>query len=1844
MKHLLLVSLLTMSFFHLSGQNAEPDFRYPKTVAANAETQLSNALRKGDGDNAVDALIRYSLAQSAITQENAPQILRKIAETRQQVTAPDIRALLSVLQARVTKAYQDRTRWERRGRTNPTDALPDDIAEWDDAQFNARIQELLNEALGQEEALQNIDVRDRNLVIVSDENSHDYLPRLLDFLYNEAVDMSVDDGLRRQWYARWQQANAGSIVPAIYLEDRAGNPNEKVEYYHRYADHEESGLLLSHTVAEEETYPLYQEYLRRYPRSRHTAAIRNLIQMVERKYVQLSYAGAVHPSQTIGVKALARNVREAEALLFRITDEEYKKDSWQISLKGKTPLATQPLSFPEHQPWEERTGKATFEPLAPGYYVIVPRFKVGNAWQMDRQTGRYTLLRVSAYALFASQSNPEETLLFTVDSKTGEPRAGVPLDVKINRTTFNLTTGREGCAPMKVDDKSYQNYTISVPKAEDHYTPELSFTQYPTHESAHGWIEVFTDLAIYRPGEKVRFTAVAYEMDSLNRRLLSGREAEVILRDPNGETVETKTFTTDANGQITGEFGIPTDRINGDYDLRVKIGDIHVAHEFDVSEYKTPTFFISMEDTRDSYDTSQPVVIRGKVETYTGLPLADQEVQLLVSRTEWSWFMSVMREPMADAVVRTAADGSFQYTVPAEVIAREQVTGDRPRWCYPRYRWTVNARLTDAGGETQEAAATFVLGRIREIAWSGSTDIMIQEKILRLPLVYRSSDENDLEVSLSWQLFDADNTTHLVAQGEFMSSNPVVKTASLKSGRYLLRVVVKDDRDTAPLEQNIILYRENDNRCHAASSLWIPEASRRLEKNKMHVLIGTDRETHIWYVAQSHLKVEAQGWLHYTPGLHHFTMLMPEGLDESLTVDFITVSDFQTSHERIRMLSPQKESITLALTSFRDRLVPGQSEEWTFTVRNQEDKPAQAQMILELYDQALQDLANNRWMFNVGKWSRDFVRVHRWDLSYITTDASWQQSTRSDFNIIEPRWNLYDHRFFTERGIRAYGRMMYKSAAAAPLALNAEADGVAVEEDAALESMDTGEAVQGATAVSEKIMAYNSSAHTVELLQSVPLRQGEIKVALWEPSLSVGEDGTCVYRFKAPESNATWALQAIAFNRRVMTSGISRTLVTQRPVMVQPKLPRFVRTGDEIRLEALVQNATDTVLTARYEIEVFDPFTNEAIAVTAGRKNGAVEIAPKASVPVGLTVRVPSGMAQLAFRIKAADGTGNGDGEQQALPVLPNVSPVVETQPFYMQPAEDSLSMALLAWPDDARLTLEVCANPVWYAVLALPVIADGDYVTATSLAHNLFALCLAEGLVKDNPQMAEAIHHWTENNARDSVLVSQLEKNADLKITSLQASPWLPEARRQTERMSRLEDLTDSVRNAATRRQVLGKLKDLQQADGGIAWFSCGYLRSSYWATETLLQLVGELHSWGYAKDDETLTELCRRAIRYYDSETVRLRDEMKRYGGKVDYAGFAAYAYTRSLWPEYDHKGEARKIADRAVSEVSRRWGEQSLVSRAYTALTLHNRGENPKQAQAIVESLRQHALTKSGQGMYWDGIRWGGYRWWNPVTLTSVMLQTFRKVDPRTDETDAIRQWLLLEKKTTDWGNSSLAADAVTALMTCGTRWETGENRLDVRLGGQPVTFPSADRYLGYSRVEVSDAAGGKTLSVNKQGNAPAWGSLYAQYESPMSQTAAARTQELSVTKELLRYQPDGSTVHPDMLTVGDKVQVRLVIRNERDLEYVSLVDERGACFEPTDQLSDAVSQDGLYYYRETKDSETRLFFDRLPKGTHVFTWDLNVTHGGQFAVGVATVQCQYSPDQTAHSEAAEISVNR
>ena len=582
------------------------------------------------------------------------------------------------------------------------------------------------------------------------------------------------------------------------------------------------------------------------------------------------------------------------------------------------------------------------------------------------------------------------------------------------------------------------------------------------------------------------------------------------------------------------------------------------------------------------------------------------------------------------------------------------------------------------------------------------------------------------------------------------------------------------------------------------------------------------------------------------------------------------------------------------------------------------------------------------------------------------------------------------------------------------------------------------------------------------------------------------------------------------------------------------------------------------------------------------------------------------------------------------IPVLQAISPVIETQPFYIDAATPLFTTQLPQFAKDARVTLEYCDNPVWYCVQALPTIFSDNYKVATTLAHSLFAETLAQGIAKSQPNIKEAVDYWKANE-QDSTLVSMLARNSDLKIGTLLASPWVNEADRQTLRMSRLNELFDEQLMAAEHKRIVESLQRLQMSDGGFTWYLYPNCESSLYTTETVLELIGELHHLGYLKDDTAINAMVKRAIVYFDKEYLRVYKEHLKLN-KNNHSGFSSYVYVRTLYPEIPVTGENKTMLKNCLKAMTKDWKGTSLGNKAFYALTL-NRNNYQSVAKNIVESIRQFALTKPETGMYWDNVQ-AGWRYLDKVAVTSTILQAMNEVDPRTAEIDQVRKWILLMKQTNDWGSSSLAADAVYSLLSTGSKWLERNGTPTITIDGKPLEFNKVDSYLGYCRKEIP-ALSLATLNIERNGASPAWGAIYSQFKAEMSDIKEVSIYDLSIHKEFYAYNTDGSLRKVENFKVGDKIQVRTVIKNAKDLDFVTVKDERGSCFEPVDKLSGYRYADGCYYYLEIKDSETNIFFTSLDKGTHVISYDVYVTAPGKYNVGIATAQCQYAPQITAHS---------
>ena len=729
-------------------------------------------------------------------------------------------------------------------------------------------------------------------------------------------------------------------------------------------------------------------------------------------------------------------------------------------------------------------------------------------------------------------------------------------------------------------------------------------------------------------------------------------------------------------------------------------------------------------------------------------------------------------------------------------------------------------------------------------------------------------------------------------------------------------------------------------------------------------------------------------------------------------------------------------------------------------------------------------------------------------------------------------------------------------------------------------------------------------------------RDPNIKTAFFMPSLITDSDGVVTIDFDVPNINTQWQFCAVAYTPDLRKATIKELVTAAKPVMVQANLPRFVRHGDAVILPATVMNNSSETIETTVTIEIFDAATRKTLLT----RSATVSLEPVASQVVDIAVDgdITANIDGLGYRIKAATEKF-ADGEQHLLPVLAATTPVVEAKPFYIRENEQSVSFAFPK-VSKGRITLEYCDNPTWYCVAALPSLVS-ESVTASAQVRNFFVSSVAEGIVGSSPMIADAIKQWHDADS----LTSNLNKNADLKTISLNNSPWLTDAERETENMRRLVDLTDAQAIASRKAKALTMLQSLQNADGGIGWFKdC---KSSLWMTLDVLEVFGMLNQMGYY--DGSADKFIEKACRYADNEVA---DQIKRYKIKPEhYCQFFDFILIRSMFAQMPLTGKAAEVKDKVVSQTIRNWRNYSIDHCIPAAILLANVGKQTA-AKNIVESLRQRARKDDTWGYYWDTE--GRDRLW----LASKALIAFHTVDPSDPDINNIRRWILLTKETRNWGESPAACMAVNAILATGTSWTNADRRpAEITIDGKPVDYDTDSRF-GYVRrsFDATEVAG-KDVTIKRYGYNPAWGAAYVNYEAPMTDVRRNDSRDISISKALFRYDSEGKlkSVADNEIRVGDKLQVRLTLKATRDMNYVAITDQRPAAFEPVDKVPTYDWRDGIFMLRETRDAQTNIFVTGLPKGTFVIAYDVYVNNAGQFASGIATAQCLYAPQHVAHS---------
>ena len=789
----------------------------------------------------------------------------------------------------------------------------------------------------------------------------------------------------------------------------------------------------------------------------------------------------------------------------------------------------------------------------------------------------------------------------------------------------------------------------------------------------------------------------------------------------------------------------------------------------------------------------------------------------------------------------------------------------------------------------------------------------------------------------------------------------------------------------------------------------------------------------------------------------------------------------------------------------------------------------------------------------------------------------------------------------------------------------------------------------------------------------VKIRKNLQETAFFFPKLTTNKAGEISFNFTTPETLTKWNLNLLAHNKKGEFDQRTLTTVTQKELMVLPNAPRFLREGDVITISSKIANLTSKILNGQVVLQLFNALTNKPIDAELSNANNIkpFEVAANGNTNVSWEIVIPKTAQAIQYKIIAKTNQFS-DGEQNVLPVLSNRMLVTESLPMHIKTGEtktftlDKLKTNTSKTLQHHKLSFEITSNPAWYAVQALPYLMEYPYQCNEQTFSRYYANALASHIANSNPKIEAVFNQWKNSDA----LVSNLEKNAELKSILIEETPWLRDAQSETEQKKRMALLFDLNKMKQELEASINKLQTNQMDSGAWSWF--GNYRANRYITQHIITGFGHLNKLGVDSENNTnlsvreqsrttKTEIIKKAIPYLDAQFVKEYEDLKRYSPKVDLSKDHLsmtqlhYLYMRSFYPEIKSSKKAEEIKAYYLDQIKKYWLKKPLYAKGLMAL-ICVRNEDKKTATKILKSLKENSITNEELGMYWKENT-NSYYWHQaPIETQALLIEAFSELENNTTTINNLKIWLLKNKQTNQWRTTKATTDAIYAVLLQGSNWLSVNESVNVLVGKQAIPESKlqntkTEAGTGYYKVawngsEITPKLAEVTLTKKEKGIA--FGSLYWQYFEDLDAITSAKT-PLQLTKKLFKKEntKTGEVIteitKDSNLKVGDLIRVRIELRSDRTMEFVHLKDMRAAGLEPVNIISKYKYQDGLGYYETTKDASTNFFFDVLPKGIYIFEYDLRVNNAGQMSNGISTIQSIYAPEFSSHSKGNRITIS-
>ena len=1613
-----------------------------------------------------------------------------------------------------------------------------------------------------------------------------------------------------------------------------------------YGDYAEAGelaihrynLMLAKGRPTVEKYQWLQESIRRWGKWKRANELKNELADLTHPWfkVQIPLTSVELQKPQMVKFDVLRNVRQLTMRVYRTAlqgdtqlNPEVEKDLAQIKAKGLTEVkeAARTLTFTSRPDYEIFKDSTQLAALPAGVYLL--------SFSTNPETETiYQLYFVSGIRLL-QQTQPDKQLRYVVvDATTGQPVGGAQLRLgfeRYNRKTIapiTLTCDQQG--EVIYDASKQQPSRVFPYTAKDTSCPEyFAYGSYYYQERSYNQQRVvFTDRSIYRPGQTVHATAIVWkEVSATELAAIADKTIKIELRDANYKVVAEQQVVTDRYGKCSTTFTLPTGKLNGRFTVRTSNASTTIR----VEEYKRPAFQVEFDEYKESYQAGDTVRAKAKAMSYAGVPIQDAKVHYTVKRRIAFWWMTYSRYwqggyfgdglseiTLSEGEATTAADGSFSVDMP---LTMPDDMGRHTMF----YHFVVEADVTDTAGETHNATMSLPLGNKPT---SLTCDLPGQVRSDKLPLVtFNRRNAAGKEITGKMK-FRIDNGKWLQT-----SANVPTPLPALKSGKHTVLAVCQTDT----VNYDFVVFSLDDKRPATETHDWFYVSHEAFPADGSPVTLqvgSSDPDLYIVYSFFSGNKMIEKGAIKKNAALLNRQLTYREEYGNGLLVTFAWVKDGQCyKHQQvIRRPMPEKQ-LKMQWETFRDRLTPGQQEEWRLSINKPDGAPADASLLAVLYDKSLDAIYPHKWSFapktylpqpstswqwrkweSIGKFGGKAVKMLEVpDLSYSTIDPD-----------VFPYIRAYGIRL---RGTRTM--LMSKSAdmlESAPMA--AQSNDVLYEVVA--NDAKGGEVLKAKEEI--VVAGYGVKRQDADAAeeQQVQVRENLNETAFCYPALKTNSDGNVTLSFTLPESLTTWRFMGIANTTDMMYGYIDGEAIAQKDVMIQPNMPRFIREGDKAQISARLFNTTDHSVSGTSLLQMIDPATDKVVY----QQSAPFTIDASVSAAVTFVVSdLPSNTSLLICKV-TAKGDGFSDGEQHYLPILSNKEYVTKTVPVTQHEAGTKTIDLAKLFPqgtDQQKLTIEYTNNPAWLMVQALPTLGQPYEHSAIDQAASYYSNLLAKHLLDQNPQAKRVFEQWKQEEGSETSLHSNLFKDEDLKDLVLQETPWVAAADKESEQRQRLADFFDENGIANRLQTAVEKLTALQNADGSFSWYPG--MEGSTYITVAIEEMLARLQCLSPLTSH--LSPLYDKAFTYIGKDMTEMVAKMKKEEKKGHRQTFPSFTALRWLYlcaiDGRTLKTDVKAANEYLIKLLKKDIKSQTIYEKAMTAVVLAKHGEKTKAAE-YVKSLKEYTVYTEEMGRYYDTRR-ASYSWYDYKIPTEVAaIEAIQLVAPQDKQTvDEMRRWLLQEKRTQTWNTPINSVNAIYAFLNGNSSTlTTSQPATALVVDGSPIDTSKASAGLGYVK-SAQPYHGEHTFTATKTSEGTSWGAVYAQFLQKTSDIEASQS-GITVKREVIAAKPQST------LTVGQRIRVRITIETTRDLDFVQVVDRRAACMEPVKQLS------GYHHgaYCSPKDNATHYFYRGLGKGKHVIETEYYIDRAGTYETGTCTVGCAYAPEFRATAPSTTLTI--